>query len=129
MASGSLSAMTTGENVIIGGLVVQILFFSCFVVVAGVFHARLLRVPTTKSMQVDGLWRSSLYSLYAGSVLIWVRCVFRLIEYAQGMRPRPKTLARVWTSLANETQATTATSSRTKRSSTSSTRCSCSWLR
>jgi hypothetical protein len=85
MASGSLDAMTLGENIIIGGLVVQILFFTCFVVTAGIFHARLVRVPTGKSMQVYQLWQRSLYSLYAGSVLIWVRCVFRLIEYAQGM--------------------------------------------
>jgi hypothetical protein len=86
MASGSLDALTLGENVIIGGLVVQILFFTCFVVTAGVFHARLVRVPTGKSMQVHKLWQRSLYSLYAGSLLIWVRCVFRLIEYAQGMK-------------------------------------------
>ena len=85
MASGDPSAVTTGENVIIGGLVVQILFFSCFVVTAGIFHARLVRVPTNKSIQIHHLWRRSLYSLYAGSVLIWIRCVFRLIEYAQGM--------------------------------------------
>jgi hypothetical protein len=86
MASGSLDAMTLGENVIIGGLVVQILFFSCFVVTAGIFHAHLIRVLTGKSMQVYALWQRSLYSLYAGSVLIWIRCVFRLIEYAQGMQ-------------------------------------------
>jgi hypothetical protein len=85
MASGTISAMHLGENVIIGGLVVQILFFSCFVVVAGIWHWRVLRVPTGKSMETEGLWKRSIYSLYAGSVLIWVRCVFRLIEYAQGM--------------------------------------------
>jgi hypothetical protein len=86
MASGGLDSMTLGENVIIGGLVVQIIFFTCFVVTAGIFHARLVRVPTGKSMQVHSLWQRSLYSLYAGSVLIWVRCVFRLIEYAQGKK-------------------------------------------
>lgn len=85
MASGSIDSMKMGENIIIGGLVVQILFFTCFIVTAGIFHARLIRVPTSKSMQVYHLWRRSLYSLYAGSVLIWIRCVFRLIEYAQGM--------------------------------------------
>ena len=45
----------------------------------------MVRVPTGKSMQVHNLWQKSLYSLYAGSLLIWIRCVFRLIEYAQGM--------------------------------------------
>ena len=85
MATGTLDAMHTGENVIIGGLVVQILFFTCFVVVASIWHWRILCVPTGKSMETEGLWKRSIYSLYAGSVLIWVRCVFRLIEYAQGM--------------------------------------------
>jgi len=88
MASGTIDAMHLGENVIIGGLVVQILFFSCFVVVAGIWHWRILRVPTGKSMEAEGLWKRSIYSLYAGSVLIWIRCVFRLIEYAQGMLSR-----------------------------------------
>jgi hypothetical protein len=90
MSSGTLDAMHTGENVIIGGLVVQIVFFSCFVVVAGVFHARLQRVPTAKSLETSELWRTSLLSMYAGSVLIWIRCVFRLIEYAQGNKPARK---------------------------------------
>lgn len=89
MASGGIDSMKTGENIIIGGLVVQILFFTGFVVSAGIFHARLIRVPTSKSMQVYHLWRRSLYSLYAGSVLIWIRCVFRLIEYAQGRLKKP----------------------------------------
>lgn len=84
MASGSGNSMETGENVIIAGLVVQILFFSCFVVTAGVLHYRLQQAPTIKSISTDSLWRKSLYSLYAGSILIWIRCVFRLIEYAQG---------------------------------------------
>lgn len=84
MASGTASAMTTGENIIIIGLVVQILFFSCFVVTAGVFHYKLWRQPTTKSLGLSSMWQKSLLSLYAGSLLIWIRCIFRLIEYAQG---------------------------------------------
>jgi hypothetical protein len=84
MTSGSASGLATGENVTIGGLVVQIFFFTGFVVVAGVFHRRLLREPTAKSLAIDHQWRRTLYSLYAGSLLIWIRCVFRLIEYAQG---------------------------------------------
>lgn len=127
MAAGGLDSMTLGENVIIGGLVVQILFFTCFVVTAGIFHARLVRVPTGKSMQVYTLWQRSLYSLYAGSVLIWVRCVFRLIEYAQG-----KKMISLYESaypLTEDIQATMDILSHTKRICTSSTLCSCfsSW--
>ena len=124
MASGSLSAVTLGENVIIGGLVVQILFFTCFIVCAGIFHARLVRVPTGKSMQVHTLWQRSLYSMYAGSFLIWVRCVFRLIEYAQGMKIAEFLECACW--LTDSSQATLVTSSHTKHSCTSLTLCSCS---
>lgn len=124
MASGSLDAVHTGEKIIIGGLVVQILFFTCFVVTAGIFHARLVRVPTGKSMQVYQLWQRSLYSLYAGSVLIWVRCVFRLIEYAQGMKVAK--LNEYGCRLTEGSQVTPDTSSHTKFICTFSTRCSCS---
>lgn len=84
MASGSLSATTTGENIIILGLVVQILFFSGFVIVSAVLHYRIWRFPTARSLDPDSSWRISLWSLYFGSILIWVRCVFRLAEYIQG---------------------------------------------
>lgn len=84
MASGTESTMTLGENIIITGLVVQIFFFTCFVITAGLFHYRMKCCPTAKSIETSSLWKRSIHSLYVGSVLIWVRCVFRLIEYAQG---------------------------------------------
>lgn len=84
MASGTQDSVATGENIIIAGLIVQILFFSCFVVASGVFHYRLWRSPTPRSLDQRGLWQKSMFSLYAGSFLIWVRCTFRLIEYTQG---------------------------------------------
>lgn len=84
MASGTSSALSLGENIIIAGLSVQIWFFSCFVVVSAIFHSKMRRNPTEAALVPSNPWRSSLYSLYLGSILIWVRCVFRLIEYAQG---------------------------------------------
>lgn len=84
MATGTLSALTTGENIIIGGLAIQIAFFTCFVVVAGLFHFRMVRQPTHEAANSHFRWQKHLYALYGGSILIWIRCVFRLIEYAQG---------------------------------------------
>ncbi|PVI01010.1 hypothetical protein DM02DRAFT_642118 [Periconia macrospinosa] len=55
MATGTISALHIGEKIIIGGLVVQLLFFE-----------------------------RQLYALYGASALILIRSVFRLIEYAQG---------------------------------------------
>lgn len=84
MASGTHSALQTGENIIIGGLVIQIIFFSLFAVTGIIFHVRMLRVPTATALAQDGTWQKHLNTLYIGSALIWVRCMFRLIEYAQG---------------------------------------------
>ncbi|XP_014560824.1 hypothetical protein COCVIDRAFT_88395 [Bipolaris victoriae FI3] len=84
MASGTISALHTGENIIIGGLVVQILFFGCFMVTSVLWHTRMAKNPTTRILSGSIPWEMQLYSLYAASMLILVRSVFRLIEYAQG---------------------------------------------
>jgi hypothetical protein len=84
MATGTISALHTGENIIIGGLVVQVLFFGCFVVTSLVFHLRMRRVPTSRLLARNPPWEKHLFVLYVASALILVRSVFRLIEYAQG---------------------------------------------
>jgi tellurite resistance protein TehA-like permease len=84
MASGTIEAMHTGERIIIGGLVLQLLFFGFFVIVSAVFHARLARHPTRVLLTESLPWERQLYALYAASGLILVRSIFRLVEYAQG---------------------------------------------
>ncbi|KAL4904638.1 hypothetical protein BDW74DRAFT_168251 [Aspergillus multicolor] len=92
MASGTISSYELGENITIGGLSVQLLFFSVFMVTCGLFHRRIRRNPTSQVTALDLSlrqqkrrgWESVLVGLYAASVLILVRSVFRLIEYAQG---------------------------------------------
>lgn len=94
MASGTSSARTTGSNVVIGGLFIQLLFFGFFVIVAAVFRARVDRHPTTKSQTERDLthsqgwrqrnWATVLLALYVVSALILIRSIFRLIEYKYG---------------------------------------------
>lgn len=92
MASGTLSGMTTGENVIMGGLAVQLIFFSVFVIVATLFHYRIHQNPTEKSMSTcisrsgwrNPNWETTMVGLYIASILILIRSVFRMIEYAGG---------------------------------------------
>ena len=84
MASGTLDAMHTGEKIIIGGLVVQLLFFGFFIVTGATFHIRMARRPTSRVLNESLPWEKHLYVLYSASALIFVRSVFRLIEYAQG---------------------------------------------
>jgi hypothetical protein len=84
MASGTIEAVHTGEKIIIAGLVVQLLFFGFFIITGVIFHARLVQQPTAKVYSQSLPWERQLYSLYIASLLILVRCIFRLIEYAQG---------------------------------------------
>ncbi|CAO2653472.1 Nn.00g028830.m01.CDS01 [Neocucurbitaria sp. VM-36] len=49
MSMGTLHLMKLGEKVILGGLFVQLLFFAFFIVVAGVFHRRLVNDRPLKS--------------------------------------------------------------------------------
>ncbi|KAL7907475.1 RTA1 like domain-containing protein [Trichoderma velutinum] len=73
-----------GNNIIIGGLVLQLLWFGFFVVITLIFHRRMILAPTARSHEADIKWRSYLHALYVASVLIIIRNIFRLIEYCQG---------------------------------------------
>ncbi|KAJ3535131.1 hypothetical protein NM208_g7264 [Fusarium decemcellulare] len=77
------------ERIVVIGLLIQIIMFALFCVIAVVFHRRLRRAPTSPFLDADetlGHWRweADLYLLYAVSFLIMVRSVFRTIEYCQG---------------------------------------------
>lgn len=113
MAMGTLNSMELGEKVIIGGLFVQLIFFTLFVVVAADFHRRLIKdIPVEKRYTPAALfrkgrndrfavnssltavmsreavhelpWKKHLMALYATSALILVRSLFRVVEYIQG---------------------------------------------
>jgi hypothetical protein len=110
-AAGTLEALHTGEKLIIAGLFTQLFFFALFVVVAGVFHYRLVndkpldkRIGSSQNIhhrQISSTsssspftsphellnnvpWKRHLYNLYITSGLIVVRSLFRVIEYLQG---------------------------------------------
>jgi len=74
--------MDLGNNIVLAGLVLQVLFFGLFIGVAGVFHKRMRADPASASSRVP--WGRFLLVLYLASLLIVVRCVFRIIEYAGG---------------------------------------------
>ena len=91
MASGTVSALSTGEHITVAGLCVQLLFFSIFVFVATIFHRRFNASAASTTMKVPAKemfrkrnWATVLYVLYATSALILVRSGFRVIEFAMG---------------------------------------------
>ncbi|KAL3469571.1 RTA1 like protein [Aspergillus californicus] len=93
MSSGTASSYEMGENITVGGLAVQLAFFSVFVVTCGIFHYRIRQTPTREVAALSarlreekkrGGWEGILVGLYLASVLILVRSIFRLVEYVQG---------------------------------------------
>lgn len=87
IGSGSLTSnFTLGKTVILVGLIVQLIFFGLFVGTAAVFYKRLGRDPTPTSLRLDSCsskngWRGLMHVLFLTSALIFIRSVFRLIEF------------------------------------------------
>ncbi|KAF7716855.1 RTA-like protein [Penicillium ucsense] len=84
MAGASLSAVHNGEKIVIAGLVIQIVFFGLFITTCALFHKRVRKSPTARSLELNRAWRKYLHILYAANLLIMIRSIFRLIEYAMG---------------------------------------------
>lgn len=88
-------SMKMGENIILGGLFVQIIMFGLFATTAAVFHVRIRRQPSTASLDVKSTWKSTMLMLYVVSALIMVRSIFRVVEYIMGYDGYP--LRNEWT--------------------------------
>ncbi|KAF7557966.1 hypothetical protein G7Z17_g243 [Cylindrodendrum hubeiense] len=82
MATGDNAAL--GQNIIIGGLFIQIIVFGFFMVTTVIFQTRMRKSPTTESTDPSNPWESQIYMLHACSVLILVRSTFRVIEFIMG---------------------------------------------
>ncbi|KAK3705723.1 hypothetical protein LTR37_013166 [Vermiconidia calcicola] len=82
MSSGEFELLNPGENIIVGGLLFQIVWFGLFVTAAVIFHVRLSKSPT--QLLYERPWTKHMISLYIVSVLIFVRSVVRCIGDVQG---------------------------------------------
>lgn len=82
MANGSRADM--GNNIVIAGLVLQVLMFGLFMVTSFEFERRMHRAPGGHVLDADVPWKTHLHVLDAVSALILIRSVFRVIEYAEG---------------------------------------------
>ncbi|KAI1372153.1 RTA1-domain-containing protein [Hypoxylon crocopeplum] len=78
------SLANIGNGVVIASLVLQLVWFGFFVVVACMFHRAMHLVPTASANQPEVRWRSYLYTLYVVSLLVMIRSLFRAIEFIEG---------------------------------------------
>lgn len=80
----SPSNIQLGEKVIIVGLFIQLIGFVFFIGVTGTFHARITRGARMGPVSVAAPWRRHIFILYGVSALVFVRSLFRVIEYCKG---------------------------------------------
>ncbi|KAB2109116.1 hypothetical protein AG0111_0g2785 [Alternaria gaisen] len=74
-----------GKYIILGGLLIQIVVFGFFLVVAAIFHLRAGKVKTWRAGTVRMFnWRKYMVTLYIASGLVTVRNIFRVVEYVMG---------------------------------------------
>ncbi|KAK7428076.1 hypothetical protein QQZ08_005508 [Neonectria magnoliae] len=73
-----------GQNIVLVGLAIQIIFFGVFIAIISFFHFRIVRHPTTASLETSLPWKRYIFVLYAASLLIMVRSIFRVVEFAGG---------------------------------------------
>lgn len=82
MVSGSNAKM--GSNIVVVGLLIQVLMFCLFILTSVVFEVRMHQRPTAKSFNAELDWKTQLRTLYILSALILIRSVFRVFEYIEG---------------------------------------------
>ncbi|KAI8650077.1 hypothetical protein LRP88_14838 [Fusarium phalaenopsidis] len=73
-----------GSNIIVGGLIFQIAIFGVFIATALIFNSRFRRHVAGGADVYDVPWQESLNMLYVTSMMIMVRNIFRVVEYAMG---------------------------------------------
>lgn len=78
------SMAKAGKALVVLGLVIQIISFGLFVVTSAIFHKRFVNDIMLKAMSSDVPWMRIMRLIYAISLMIMIRSIFRLVEYAQG---------------------------------------------
>lgn len=73
-----------GVKVSMVGLILQLIVFTWFLVMAFLFHRRLSGAPTQMTAEGGIRWKKYFWALYIAGLFTWVRNIVRIAEYAQG---------------------------------------------
>lgn len=74
----------TGVKVSLVGLILQLLVFTWFLIMAMILDRRLRKSPTQITEDGGISWRKYFWALYIAGALTWIRNIVRVVEYAQG---------------------------------------------
>jgi hypothetical protein len=83
-AKGDIDSYNLGRTIVIAGLIIQIVIFGFFVIVAVLFNLRVNKNPTPVSTDRSLRWQRLMHVLYFASAIILVRNAIRVVEYAEG---------------------------------------------
>ena len=84
LSSQDAGMIKTGQNVVVGGLFAQVVFFGLFVIAAAIFHVSISKNPTQLSYERP--WKRHMWGLYIVSILIFVRSIVRVVEFLEGKK-------------------------------------------
>jgi hypothetical protein len=84
LAKTDKNAPVRAKAIILTGLFMQIILFVFFVTVARIFQDRVNKLGTGAKVETGWPWQRWMAMLYGVSILITVRNIFRVVEYAMG---------------------------------------------
>ncbi|KAK5937319.1 hypothetical protein PMZ80_010325 [Knufia obscura] len=79
------ASKNVGGNIVLGGLILQIVAFGVFAGVGGAFHVVFRRMLGRQGRVLNWKWEGHMGMLYVMSGLIGVRNIFRVVEYCMGV--------------------------------------------
>ncbi|OOQ81746.1 putative RTA1 domain protein [Penicillium brasilianum] len=84
MAQASMSSL--GQKIMLLGLFVQLLFFGFFLTISLVFWKRMQSSAKLYTVPREGkhTWKALIKLLFGAAFIIILRCIYRIIEFAQG---------------------------------------------
>ncbi|EPQ56237.1 RTA1 like protein [Gloeophyllum trabeum ATCC 11539] len=86
-SGGGLTAMNSlaklGNDIVLVGLILQALSYVFFIFVAVRAHRSVVRSSPRSSVHKEAWWRV-LWVLYFSSIFVLIRCIYRIVEFAQG---------------------------------------------
>ncbi len=89
-ASGDSDKVNTSLWIVVGGLIIQVIFFALFIIMEIRFVYMMNKEPTPTSIEMRHSpskienWKAVNILFIVSSLLIMVRSVFRVVEYAEG---------------------------------------------
>jgi hypothetical protein len=80
-ASKTISTQKLGSHIVLAGLAIQTISYILFLALCGRAHLSIKKEGSTSGKEA---WWRTMWLLYFSSVFITIRCIYRLVELAQG---------------------------------------------